>query len=192
MKKYKIIYADPPWKLDISQNRPEWGDATYNTMTTDEICKLPIEKLADKDCVLFMWVTMPFIEDSMEVIKSWGFKYITCAFVWVKTNPKSKTVFSGLGKWVNGNAELCFLAKRGHPKRIEKNIKQIQVHPRRKHSKKPDFIRNEIVRLMGDLSRIELFARERMEGWDCFGDETPTSEQKLLVSTNRDGNKSNK
>lgn len=175
MKKYKIIYADPPWSYDdkLGSNSAKMGACEYHykTMTIEDICNLPITKLSDDDSILFLWTTMPKLEEGLSVIKSWGFKYKTCAFTWIKTNPKANTIFKGIGRWVMGNAELCLLATKGHPHRITKNISQIVMAHRGKHSQKPDEVRNRIVQLMGDLPRIELFARNKTEGWTCLGNE---------------------
>lgn len=171
MKKYQIIYADPPWRLNISKNRPEWGDAIYPTMKTQDICRLPVQHIADDNCALFLWVTMPFLPDGLQVINQWGFNYVTCAFVWVKQNRNGFGIYSGLGQWVNGNAELCLLARRGRLVRINKSIKQIVLSPVRSHSAKPPEVRQRIVQLLGDLPRIELFARQKVEGWSCWGNE---------------------
>lgn len=171
-KDYQIIYADCPWKYnDPKGNNPKLGGITYPVMSDKQLCDLPIAKLANKDCALFMWATMPKLKEAFLVAEAWGFRYITCAFTWVKTNPKSGGIYSGLGHWTNGNAELCLFFKKGHPKRIEKNVKQIQMHPRGRHSQKPDKIRDEIIRLIGDLPRIELFARQKTPGWDVWGNE---------------------
>ena len=170
MKKFKIIYTDNPWSYnDPKGNDPAMGGIQYNTMSNQELADLPINKIADKDCILFSWITMPKLSEAFSIIEAWGFTYTTCAFTWVKTNPKSGGIYSGLGHWVNGNAELCLLAKKGHPKRFEKNVKQIQMHPRGKHSAKPPIIRDEIVRVAGDLERLEMFARERTPGWTSIG-----------------------
>lgn len=168
--KYKIIYCDVPWSYNNPKdNDPALGGKKYNTMSNQELAELSINEIADKDCLLFMWVTMPKLSEVFSIIEAWGFKYITCAFNWIKLNPKNKKIYSGLGHWVNGNAELCLLAKKGHPKRYEKNVKQIQMYPRGRHSAKPIEIKNEIVRVAGDLPRIELFAREKTEGWTSIG-----------------------
>lgn len=149
-KKYDVIYADPPWTYnDNLDGRTEWGAVPYPTMKLEDICNLPIQRLAKKDCLLFMWVTMPMLQEGLEVIKSWGFKYRTCGFCWVKTNPKSGTIYSGLGHWTNGNAELCLLAKKGSPKRVSKSVKQIVLSPRKRHSEKPNEVRNRILELCG-------------------------------------------
>lgn len=140
-------------------------------MSLEEIEALPVQRLVDKDCALFLWVTMPMLREGLEVIKAWGFNYKTCAFTWVKQNPKGAGIYSGLGHWTNGNAELCLFAKRGAPKRVAKNVKQIIMAPREQHSKKPDCTRERITQLLGDLPRIELFARQYADGWDCWGNE---------------------
>lgn len=172
MSKYKIIYADPAWKYsDNRHNDPAYAGITYDVMSTDQICALPVKEIADKDSILFLWVTMPMLKDGLKVMESWGFKYKTCAFTWVKTNRKSGTFGTMLGQWTMGNAELCLLGTKGHPKRIKKNVKQLVVAPRFGHSKKPDEVRDRIVELMGDISRIELFARESAEGWTTLGNE---------------------
>lgn len=178
-KKYNIIYADPPWPYDNEVgNDPAKGGMPYKSMELEEIYSLPVQELVDKDCVLFLWATMPKLKEGITTIERWGFKYITCAFVWVKK--RGSKVYSGLGHWVNGNAELCLLGKVGHPKRLNKNVKQILMAQLREHSRKPDEARERIVQLMGELPRIELFARQRMEGWDVWGDEAPPQVQMTL------------
>ena len=171
-KKYNIIYADPPWRYkDQKNNDPRMGGITYPTMTLEEIKSLPIREIAAKDSALLLWVTMPMLQEGLEVIKAWGFDYKTCAFCWVKQNPKGAGIYSGLGHWTNGNAELCLFAKKGKPKRQAKNVKQILLAPRSRHSEKPAETRDRITALLGDLPRIELFARQYADGWDCWGNE---------------------
>jgi site-specific DNA-methyltransferase (adenine-specific) len=177
-KKYNIIYADPPWSYDDKLgSNPRWGAMTYPTMTQDAINALPIQNIAAKDCILFMWVTMPKLQEGLDTIKAWGFTYKTCAFCWVKQNPSGNGIYSGLGRWVNGNAEICLLATKGRPARVSKSVKQIVMAPRRRHSQKPDEVRDRIVELMGDLPRIELFARSGADGWDCWGNEAPNQQE---------------
>jgi N6-adenosine-specific RNA methylase IME4 len=173
-KEYDVIYADPPWRYnDVLKLQNEGAANHYNTMNIQDICNLPINKISKKDSILFMWVTMPMLEDGMKVIKAWGFKYKTCGFCWIKTNPKSGTVFKGIGRWVMGNAELCLIATKGKPQRVTKDIPQVILSPRAKHSQKPHEARKRIEKLMGNVKRIELFAREKYFGWDCWGDEAP-------------------
>ena len=171
-KRYSIIYADPPWTYDNPKNNdPKMGGITYPTMTIDDICALPVARLAERDCALFLWATMPKLKEALKTIEAWGFTYISCAFCWVKQNSNGSGIYSGLGHWTNGNAELCLFAKKGHPKRVAKNVKQIVLAPRGRHSAKPAEVRDRIVALMGDLPRIELFARDCADGWDYFGNE---------------------
>ena len=147
-RKYDVIYADPPWEY---QDKGCSGAANkhYPTLSDQDIHKLPIGKCAKKDCVLFLWATMPKLQEALDTIKAWGFKYKTCAFCWVKQNPKSGGIFAGIGRWVQGNAELCLLATKGHPHRASKSVKQIVLAPRGRHSEKPAEVRKRIETLMG-------------------------------------------
>lgn len=169
-KKYNIIYADPPWRY---QDRKCNGacEFHYDTMNIKDICKLPINNITEKDCVLFLWTTYPMLKEAMQLINSWGFKYKTIAFQWVKQNKSGKGFFFGLGRWTRGNTECCLIATKGNPKRVNNGVAQLIVSPIQAHSKKPDEARLKIVELMGDLPRIELFARQYAEGWDCWGNE---------------------
>ena len=98
-------------------------------MSIDELCALPVETLAEKDCLLFLWATFPQLPEALRLIKAWGFSFKTVAFVWLKLNRKSPTWFYGLGYWTRGNAEICLLAKRGHPKRYSKSVHQFIISP---------------------------------------------------------------
>lgn len=169
-KKYNIVLADPPWCYDNQKNNdPAMGGITYPVMSLESIQALPVKEIAAKDCALFLWATMPKLREALSVIDAWGFTYTTCAFTWVKENPKSGGIYSGMGHWTNGNAELCLFAKRGAPKRLAKNVKQIVMAPRGRHSAKPIEVRDRIVALLGDLPRVELFARDTAPGWDSVG-----------------------
>ena len=173
-KKYNIIYADPPWQFKYYSKKGEEKKSAqchYSCMTLDDIKALPISRLAAKDCVLLMWVTFPFLEKGFEVIKEWGFEYKTCGFTWVKKNKKADSWFWGCGHWTRANAEICLLATKGNPKRVSKSVHQVCDARIREHSRKPDEIREKIVQLCGDIPRIELFARQYAEGWDCWGNE---------------------
>ena len=139
-------------------------------MSVDDICNIDVNRVADDNSVLLMWVTDPYLLDAFKVMESWGFNYKTVGFTWVKTN-KSKGYFTGMGYWTRSNPEMCLLGTKGKPKRLDMSVKQLVVSQRREHSRKPDRIRNDIVKLCGDLPRIELFARQRFEGWDAWGNE---------------------
>ena len=171
MKNYQIIYADPPWDYDDKrQDKRKYGGKEYPTLTIKELCDLPIATLADDNCALFLWVTMPQLEVGFEVINSWGFKYKTCGFTWVKTY-KGMGWYFGLGNWTRANSGLCLLSFKGKMKRLRNDIPQLVVSEIMEHSHKPAIVREYIVGLLGDLPRIELFARRKVEGWDCWGNE---------------------
>ena len=169
-KKYNIIYADPPWQYARSKVQGA-AEKHYRTMSVDDICKLPIAEICCKDCILFMWATFPQLREALQVIKAWGFDYKSVAFVWLKQNKSGIGWFYGLGFWTRGNAEICLLATKGQPKRKSAKVHQFIISPLRGHSQKPDEARDKIVELVGDLPRVELFAREKAEGWDTWGNE---------------------
>lgn len=177
-KKYKIIYADPPWSYKDTQQSGGTAffgaSVRYPTMNNLSIAELPIKDLTDKDCALFLWATSPLLPEALLTMEKWGFKFKTLAFCWNKKTKTGKWV-SNMGRWTMGNVELCFLATKGKPQRVIKNVKQLVIAERTTHSRKPDEVRNRIVELMGDLPRIELFAREKTEGWDVFGNEVEGS-----------------
>lgn len=143
----------------------------YKGMELENICSLPIKEIADKDCVLFLWTTYPMLREALQVIESWGFTYKSIAFQWIKINKKIGGYFYGLGRWTRGNTEPCLLATKGKPKRINNSVFQIIEEPITRHSEKPAIVREKIVELMGDLPRIELFARHKAKGWDSWGNE---------------------
>lgn len=171
-KKYSIIYADPPWSYKDKASAGKRGSSyKYKTQSNTWISDLPIKKLADDNCALFLWVTMPKLNECFEVIERWGFTYKTVAFTWVKKNKIADTWFWGMGNWTRANAEVCLLATKGKPKRISACVHSVVDSRIERHSKKPDEVRNRIVTLLGDIPRIELFARERYDGWDSWGNE---------------------
>lgn len=143
----------------------------YPTMELGEIKALPVQELAAKDCILFMWATLPMISEALQVIRAWGFEYKTTAFVWVKLNRHSDGIFWGMGYWTRSNVEICMLATKGHPHRKARNVHQVIISHVEEHSKKPAEARRRIEALMGDVPRIELFARQSPPGWDVWGNE---------------------
>lgn len=173
LPKYKVIYADPPWHYRVWSKKGDGrsAEAHYPTMNMEDIKKLPIAQIADRDAALFLWVTFPLLQEAWSVMKAWGFTYKSVAFVWIKQNRKSDALFWGMGYWTRANAEICLLATRGHPKRVARNVHQVIFSHIEEHSKKPDEARRRIEQLMGDVPRIELFARRTSPGWDVWGNE---------------------
>ena len=187
MKKYQIIYADPAWSYDDKSLNRGGAERHYRTMDIEDIKALPIKDIADENCVLFMWATFPKMQEGLDTIKAWGFEFKTCAFVWVKTNKRTNPdqmsflptesfdSFWGMGRWTRSNTEICLLAVKGKPQRVNADVHQIIYAPIDKHSKKPKETREKILRLVGDLPRVELFARQSAEGWDSWGNELENS-----------------
>jgi len=166
---YAVIYADPPWPYNFSHTR-KLKDRDYKSMSIDEICELPVSEITQEDAILFIWTTFRNLFETEKVIKAWGFKYKTCGFVWVKKTKTGKDFF-GMGEYTRANPEICLIGRKGKSLVSARNVRQLQYAEIEKHSKKPDSIRAAIVDLCGDIPRIELFAREKTEGWDCWGDE---------------------
>lgn len=174
MKKYQIILADPPWSYKVWSENGNKRSASqhYQTMSKQDIQTLPVQNICAKNCVLFLWVTPPCLEEGIELIKKWGFEYKTIGFTWVKRNKKANTLFWGMGYYTRANTELCLLATKGKPlKRVSKAVHQVLEDRIMRHSEKPHSARERIVKLFGNLPRVELFARGRVSGWDAFGNE---------------------
>ena len=179
--KFKVIYADPPWTFRTwsEQGKGRSAENHYACMTLQQIRDLPVADLSEEDCALFLWTTDPMLPQALDLIQKWGFTYKTIAFVWAKLNKKAPSTlwtaedfFTGMGYWTRANAELCLLSTRGKPQRRSASVRRLVVSPRREHSRKPDEVSHRIVELMGDVSRIELFARTARLGWANWGDET--------------------
>jgi len=173
MKKYQIIYADPPWEYDSSRSIKIKsclsGDNQYHYpyMPIEQICALPIKRIIDIDSsLLFLWVTSPKLNLAFQVIESWGFNYSTVAFVWekIKISP---------GYYTLSSIEFCLVSRCGNipQPRGRRNVRQFFQEERTEHSKKPDGIRNLITEMFPTQRKVELFARERIKGWDVWGNE---------------------
>ena len=182
MKKYTVIYADPPWSYRVwsKKGAGRSAEAHYPTMSMEDIKALPVGELADRDCALFLWMTLPMLREAWGVLDAWGFTFKTVAFVWIKLNRQANTLFTGMGYWTRANVEICILTTRGHPKRQARNVHQVIVSHIEEHSKKPDEVRRRIEALMGDVPRIELFARQYPPGWDVWGNEVESSVEMRL------------
>ena len=173
MKKYGAILADPPWQYRVYSKKGlgRSAESHYPTMNIEDIKALPVADIADKDCALFLWVTFPCLQEGLDVIKAWGFTYKTVAFAWVKQNKKADSLFWGMGYWTRSNVELCLLATKGKPKRVDAGVHQVVISHIEEHSRKPLEIHRRIERLIGDVPKIELFARRKTAGFDVWGNE---------------------
>ena len=180
-KKYQIIYADPAWSY-YNDSTAKPGCTTikgmrrppYPVTSSKEIMELPVKDIAADDSILFIWTTDYHLAKCMQIITSWGFIYKTVGFVWAKKN-KSGTPVCFMGAYtMKSGMELCLLATKGanaHGFVRRHNIRSLVESTRQKHSKKPEEIKTRIVELLGNRTRIELFARQKTEGWDVWGNE---------------------
>jgi len=176
MKKYQIIYADPAWEYNTKECLAKTSilngelNTHYSTMTLKDLKALDVQSISDKNCMLFLWVVSPMLKEALEVMEAWGFKYATIAFIWHKqrTNP---------GHYTMSECEICLVGKRGTipTPRGARNVRQFLSEMRGKHSAKPNEIRNRIETMFPTQNKIELFAREKHEGWDVWGNEVECS-----------------
>lgn len=197
--KYNIILADPPWSYrDKASSGKRGASHKYPCMDLSDLMQLPVKSIAADDCVLFMWHVPVMPVEALKLVEAWGFQFKTMkAFTWVKLYQRFLqtvkaqlkvnelddlsdeqllsilTLISkmGMGNHTRGNTEDCLLAVRGRYARMDASIKQVVYAPFSKHSEKPEIVRQHIVSLVGDLPRIELFARSPSEGWDSWGNE---------------------
>jgi len=175
IKKYDIIYADPPWKGAGQNVSPKSminyeNSFHYNAMTLDDICALPVNNLSKDDALLFLWVRSPMLDSGIIVGSTWGFKYSTIGFVWDK-----QRILPSF--YTPSQVEICLIFKKG---RIPKPIGSTKEHQflsekRREHSRKPDTIRDRITNMFPTQDKIELFARQKFYGWDNWGNEIECS-----------------
>ena len=180
-KKYDVLLVDPPWSYGDKGFGKRPNDFTvkgsfapeagrYQTMSIQDIKLLPIKEIANKNSSLLLWATSPLLPEALDTMDSWGFKYKTIAFCWSKYTSNGREV-ANLGQWTLGNIELCLLGTRGHPKRVDRTVRQLVRAERTIHSRKPEEVRRRIEQLFGDVPRIELFARGKVPGWDVWGNE---------------------
>lgn len=200
---FDLIYADPPWQFATrsakgrdrcpdgmveqtttrAAQRSNMAERHYPTMTTDEICQLPVKHVAD-NAILLMWVIDPMLPDAMRVLEAWGFTYKTVGFYWAKLNKAGDGFPMGTGYYTRANPEQCWLATRGRPpKRLNGGVAKLIegdgadkliVSHRREHSRKPDEAYDKIDKLWGPAPinrRLEMFCREPRPGWEVFGNQ---------------------
>lgn len=174
-KKYQLIFADPPWAFNNKRtggSMKSGAEQHYNTAEMHELCGIPVEDIADDNCVLLMWWVASMPKEALYLIEDWGFELKTMtAFVWDKLSSTGNKRHFGMGHWTRAGSECVLLATRGKPSRASAGVRSVISAPNTRHSKKPDIFYNEAVRLCGDVPRIELFARDIKTGWDAFGDE---------------------
>ena len=173
--KYGVIYADPPWFYNARNNKKtKFGGGApgqYPLMKDSELLAMRsfIDSLADNNCALFMWVTMPRLDFGIELMKEWGFRYATNAFTWVKNSNKTGRLIYAPGYYTASNTELCLIGARGSMPPTMKMIESVFILPRGQHSVKPANFREAIANMYPSKKKIELFARELVVDWDSWG-----------------------
>jgi N6-adenosine-specific RNA methylase IME4 len=171
--KFNLILADPPWVYRDKCNAGERGAGfKYSLMTVDEICRMRpfIDEIAAPDCFLAMWHVGPQPREALQVMDAWGFTLKTFkGFTWHKETKYGKCHI-GMGNWTRANTEDCLFAVRGKPKRVDCGVRQYISAKLGAHSQKPAIARDRLVKLIGDVPRIELFSRDIVKGWHAWGD----------------------
>lgn len=179
----QCLAADPPWKYKTWSDKglTKSAEQHYSTLPLEEIVRLPIKDIAAKDCWLFLWTTWTHMEQALAVMRAWGFKYSSNAFVWWKlrralgsqtmmfVDPLNDSHF-GMGHTTRKATEPCILGRRGKPKRLNASVLDILISPVREHSRKPDDFFPRVEKFCAG-PRLELFARETRPGWVQLGDQ---------------------
>src|SRR5262249_22965679 len=196
IKRYGVIYADPPWNFKNFSERGTGRNAVahYQCMDFSQLAAMQPQRWAARDCVLFLWATDPLLPKALELIEAWDFAYKTVGFYWAKTNKHADLealspgdFFTGLGYWSRANVEQCLLATRGSPPRRAKDVKRLVISPRPEHSRKPDEIYGRIERLARG-PYLEIFARQSRRGWDRWGDQAGLFDGGPVRTRNRPSN----
>jgi len=171
---YTIIYADPPWMTKNFKETKEGmisRDLPYQQMTDGDIMKMKVADIAAVDAMLFMWCIDSRIPIAAEIMKQWGFNYKCVGFVWGKKAKTTDGFNGGFSSYTKRDCEFCLIGSRGKYLNPKRGINQILIEPKTAHSRKPDTIRQRIVDFCGDVPRIELFARQKTQGWGVWGNE---------------------
>lgn len=177
-KKYELVYCDPSWQFNDKNTGGSYksGSANvYEVMSAKQMCDLPIKNITADNCLLAMWHVGAMPVEALRLVNSWGFTLKTMSgLLWHKTTKPDKKTGEvkdafGMGHWTRQSTESCLFAVKGRPKRINASVRNFIESPRMAHSAKPAEARNRLVQLLGDVPRVELFAREKSPGWDTVG-----------------------
>lgn len=189
---WAMIAADPPWRYkswsepqtDQQKKASRAADKHYDTMSLEEIMAMPVKDVAARDCHCFLWVTGPFLNKAELVLNSWGFRFSTDAFVWIKLRKALgrdqyqlltpgeciSLLHTGAGRTTRKNAEFCILGRRGNPDRLAADIHEVIISPVGEHSRKPEEFYERVERYCPG-PRLELFSRRPRDGWTAWGNE---------------------
>lgn len=185
--KYNLIYADPPWEYRDKANAGKRGAChKYDVMTLDDIKALDVADIAADDCLLAMWWVSPQPAEALAVVEAWGFELKQmCGFTWHKLSKTGRCDHFGSGHYTRSNTENVLFAVRGKFRRASASVRGIVTSPIGDHSVKPEEVRKRLELLVGDVPRIELFARKPAAGWDVWGNEV---ESDLVISSRLEAN----
>jgi N6-adenosine-specific RNA methylase IME4 len=167
-QEFSVILADPAWRYADRSKHRGGAERHYPTMTVADIAALPVADIAAPNAALFLWGTWPMMQEALDVIRAWGFRYTTGGFVWLKTTRNGKHAI-GMGHYTRANTEFCLLAVRGRMPVANRGVRQVIEAPRMAHSAKPAETYDRIEALYPQGHRAELFARGTRPGWESFG-----------------------
>jgi len=179
---YQVVLADPPWKYYGDPNKSQAAGKHYPMMSYEELKALPVKSIMAKKSILFCWTTSSKMSETCRLISDWGLNYRGVFQIWVKTNKEGKPI-SGQGirpSFTKPTAEYLLVATTAREGRTYPLLTEsmpnvvLAARPGNIHSRKPSEFRKNITDLLGDLRRVELFARESIDGWDAWGNEVPT------------------
>lgn len=188
MSKYTLIYADPPWIYrDKAADGNRGASFKYPVMNFNDICRIQVWDLATESCLLAMWWVPTQPVEALKVMEAWGFRLMTMkGLTWHKTNKHKGNSAIGMGHMTRANSEDCLFAVKGKlPPRIDASICQHFSAARRGNSEKPDEAREMLVRLLGDVPRIELFSRSSSHGFDVWGNQCDSDVDMRLGGFNK-------
>ena len=174
-KKFNVIYADPPWSFNSKKtggSMKSGASQHYDVMSIEDLKSLPVEKLSSDNCLLVMWWVGAMPQEAINLVEAWGFKLKNMnGFVWNKLTVKGLPFF-GMGYYTRAGSESAIIAIKGKPDIKSRSVRAVITSPVGKHSEKPNDFREAINELMGkECPKIELFARQRHEGFESWGNE---------------------
>jgi len=166
------IMADPPLPFKARSRKGERRSPQqhYACMVVEQLSTIRMTSVAALDCFLFLWVPLCNVFVVEPLMDAWGFRFSGSAFVWAKQNPSGIGWKMGLGKGTRKSVEVCWLGRRGNPKRKSAAVRELIVAPVREHSRKPDEVYSRIETFC-DGPYLELFARQQWPNWTAVGDE---------------------
>lgn len=171
---FSLIYADCPWtfvtRTTKGRGRCPDGRGHYGVMTLDDIKALPVSDICTSNAVLALWAVNPMLPQAFAVMAAWGFGYRSC-HTWAKRTSTGRCWAFGTGYWFRSTTEHLLIGVRGHWRPRNRRTRSLTESPIREHSRKPDEIRDMLVDLVGDVARVELFARTAAPGWSAWGDQ---------------------